>query len=173
MSNMSRLRGNLRPACTIFFEQLITQLVIWEQTDSGIILLGDFNENVFSGRIAKRLSLPDLLFTEQCLQCTSWHIPPTFRDGTVPINAVFATFGIECVNAYILPHRGGIGDHRCFIHGFTSSSVIGSKFLNTVRCSTRKLHCKLTRLVNTYNSELNSLCDRHKMYQRIYYSFQH
>ncbi len=132
-------RGHLRPACTIFFEQ------------------------------AKRLSLPDLLFTEQCLQCTGVHIPPTFRDGTVPIDMVFATSGIECVNAYILPHRGGIGNHRCFILDFTSSSVIGSKFPNIVRCSARKLHCKSTRLVNAYNSELNSLCNRHKMYQRIYF----
>jgi hypothetical protein len=83
-------QGDLRPARTIFFEQLIAQLVIWKQTDSDIILLGDFNENVYSGRIDKRLSLPDLLLTEQCLQCTGVHIPPTFQDGTVPIDAVFA-----------------------------------------------------------------------------------
>jgi hypothetical protein len=37
-------RGNLRPVRTIFFEQLIVQLVIWKQKDSDIILLGDFNE---------------------------------------------------------------------------------------------------------------------------------
>jgi hypothetical protein len=71
-------RGDLRPARTLFFEQLIAQLVIWKQTDSDIILLGDFNENVYSGCIAKRLSLPDLLFTEQCLQYIGLHIPPTF-----------------------------------------------------------------------------------------------
>ncbi len=35
--------GDLRPARTIFFEKLIAQLVIWKQTDSDIILLGDFN----------------------------------------------------------------------------------------------------------------------------------
>ncbi len=164
-------RGNLRPARTIFFEQLIPQLVIWKQTDLDIILLGNVNENVYSGRIAKWLSLPDILFTKQCLQCTGLHIPPTFRDSTVPIDAVFATFGIECVNAYVLPHKGGIGNHQCFILGFTSSSIIGSKFPNIVRCSAQKLHCKLTRLVNAYNAELNSLCNHHKMYQRIYFRF--
>jgi hypothetical protein len=83
-----KARGDLRPARTIFFEQLIAKLVIWKLTDSDIILLGDFNENVYSGRIAKCLSLSDLLFTEQCLHCTRLHIPPTFRDGTVPIDAV-------------------------------------------------------------------------------------
>ena len=76
--------------------------------------------------------------------------------------------GIECMNAYILPHKGEVGDHRCFILDITLSSVIGTKFPNIVRCSARKLHCKLTRLVNAYNAELDSLCNRHKMYQRIY-----
>ncbi len=164
--------GNLHPARTIFFEQLIAQLVIWKHTDSDIILLGDFNENVYSGRIAKRLSLPDLMLTEQCLQCTGIHIPPNFRDGTVPIDAIFATSGIECINACILLHKGGVGDHRCsFIFNFTSSSVIGTKFPNIVRCSTRKLYCKSTRLVHAYNAELDMLCNCHKMYQRIYFIY--
>ena len=39
-------RGDLRSAKTIFFEQLIAQLVVWKTTDADIILLGDFNENV-------------------------------------------------------------------------------------------------------------------------------
>jgi hypothetical protein len=108
------------------------------------------------------------MFSEQCLQCTGIHIPPTLRDGIIPIDAIFATAGIECVNACILPHKGGIGNHRCFILNFTSSSIIGSKFPNIVRCSARKLHCKSTRLVQTYNLELDMLCNCHKMYQRIY-----
>jgi hypothetical protein len=69
----------------------------------------------------------------------------TFRDGTVLINAVFAMSGIECDNAYILlPHKGGVSNHQCFILDFASSSVISTKFPNIVRCSARKLHCKST-----------------------------
>jgi hypothetical protein len=97
------------------------------------------------------------------------HVPPTFRDSTVPIDACFATAGIECVNAYILPHKSRVGDHRCFILNFTSSSVIGTNFPNIVRCSARKLHCKSKRLVQSYNAELDMLCNRHKMYQKIYF----
>jgi hypothetical protein len=166
-----KARGNLQPARTIFYEQSIAQLIVWKHTDSDIILLGDFNENVYSGRIAKRLSLPDLMLTKQCLQCTGMHIPPTFRDGTAPIDAIFATSGIECINAYILPHKGGVGDHRSFILNFTSSSVIGTKFPNIVCYSARKLHCKLTCLVQSYNAELDMLCNRHRMYQRIYFIY--
>jgi hypothetical protein len=53
-----------------------------------IILPGDFNQNVYTGQIAKRLALPDLMLSKQCLQCTGMHVPPTFRDSTVPIDAI-------------------------------------------------------------------------------------
>jgi hypothetical protein len=83
--------GNLGSARLIFYEQLIAQYIIWKHTNSNIILLSDFNENIYSGRIAKHLSLPDLMLTKQCLQCTGMHIPPTFRDGTALIDAIFTT----------------------------------------------------------------------------------
>ncbi len=166
-------RGNLHSAHTIFFEQFIAQLIVWKCTDSDIILLGDFNENVHFGHISKRLSQPDLMFSEQCLQCTGIHIPPTFKDGTTPIKAIFAMAGIECANAYILPHRGGLGNHRCFILDFASSSVIGAKFPNIICCSTRKLHCKSSHLVQSYNAKLDMLCNHQKMYQRIHFIYSH
>ncbi len=150
-------RGDLQSARTIFYEQLIAQLIVWKRTDLDIILLGDFNENIYSGRIAKCLVIPDLMLSKQCLQCTGMQLPPTFRDSTVPIDAFFATAGIKCVNAYILPHTGGMGDHQCFILNFMSSSVIGTKFPTVVCCSARKLHCKSKRLVQSYNVELDML----------------
>jgi hypothetical protein len=107
---------------------LIAQLIAWKHDDLDIILLGHFNENVYTGRIAKCLALPDLMLSKQCLHCTGMHLPPTFREGTVPFDAIFTTAGIECVNAYILPHKGGVGDHQCFTLNFMSSSVIGLKF---------------------------------------------
>jgi hypothetical protein len=128
-------RGNLRSACTIFFELLIAQLIVWKHTNSNIVLPGDFNENVYSGRISKCLSLLDLMFSKQCLQCTGIHILPTFSYGTIPIDAIFATAGIECVNVYIFPPKGGMGNHRCFIVDFTLSSIIGTKFPNIFQCS--------------------------------------
>ena len=111
--------------------------MVWKATDADIILLGDFNENVYSGRIAKYLEQSDLNFRAQCLVCTGTHIPPTFRDGIMPIDTVYATAGIECVNTYILPHKGGIEDHRCVILDFSSASVIGTRFQNIVRCAAR------------------------------------
>jgi hypothetical protein len=163
--------GDLQPARTIFYEQSTAQLIVRKYTDSDIILLGDFNENVYSVQIAQHIALSNLMLSKQCLQCMGMHVPPTFRDGTVPIDAFFATSGIECINAYILPHKGGVGDRRCFILDFTSSSVIGMKFPTIVHCSARNLHCKSTCLVQAYNAELDMLCNRHKMYQIIYFIY--
>ncbi len=168
-----KAQGDLRSARSIFFEQLIAQLVVWKTMDSDIILLGDFNENVYTGQIAKCLAQADFNFSEQCLGCTGRHILPTFRDGVMPIDAVYATAGIKCVNVHILPHKGEIGDHRCFIIDFSSSSVIGTRFQNIVRCAARRLHCKSTQLVQTYNRKLDLLCNQHKMYERIYFIYSH
>jgi hypothetical protein len=59
-------REDLQPARTIFYEQLIAQLIVWKHTDSDIILLGDFYENIYTGQIAKHLALPDLMLSKQC-----------------------------------------------------------------------------------------------------------
>jgi hypothetical protein len=126
-----------------------------------------------TGWIAKRLVHPDLNFNKQCLGCTGMHIPPTFRDGVMPIDALYAMAGIECVNVHILPHKGGIGDHRCFIIDFSSLSVIRMRFQNIFRYAARWLHCKSTWLVQTYNRELDLLCNRHKIYERIYFIYSH
>jgi hypothetical protein len=76
-----------------------------------MILIKTFTQE----KISKYLALPDLMLSKQYLQCTGMHVPPTFRDGTILIDAIFDTAGIECINAYILPYKGGVGDHRCFI----------------------------------------------------------
>jgi hypothetical protein len=81
---------------------------VWKHTHSDIILLGYFDENVYSGHLSKRLSQPDHMFSEQCLQCTGIQFSLTFRDGTNLIDAIFAMAGFECANAYILPHKKGV-----------------------------------------------------------------
>ena len=57
-------RRDLQPACTICYEQLIAQLIVWKHTDLDIILLCDFNENVYTGKISKHLALPNLMLSK-------------------------------------------------------------------------------------------------------------
>jgi hypothetical protein len=136
-------RGNARSPRTIFFEQLITQLLLWKAIDNDIVLLDDFNKSIYTGRLATRLAADDLHFMELCRKHTGTPIPPTHQKGSAPIDGIFATLGITCVNVFILPQYGGggVGDHRCFIIDLTSESMIGTSFPNIVQCAARKLHC--------------------------------
>jgi hypothetical protein len=45
--------GDAQSPRTIFFEQLIAQLALWKASDNNIILLGDFNKNVYTGHLAR------------------------------------------------------------------------------------------------------------------------
>jgi hypothetical protein len=159
--------GDTHSPRTIFFEQLITQLIQWKAIDNGIILLSNFNKNVYTGRIARRLGEDDLNFTEVCRRHTGRPIPPTFRTGSVPIDGIFATVGIECINTFTLPHYGGVGNHRCFILNLSSESLIGTLFPNIVQCVARKLHYSSKRMISVYNAELTKTCDDHNMFQRM------
>jgi hypothetical protein len=160
-------QGDASSPRTIFFEQLITQLLLWKSIDNDIVLLGNFNKNVYTGRLAAQLSADDLNFVELCRKHTGIPTPPTHRRGSAPIDGIFATPGITCVNAFILLQYGGVGDHRCFIIDLTSESLIGTSFPNIVRCSARKLHCSSSRMVNLYCAKLTSVCDRHNMFNRM------
>ncbi len=159
--------GDARSPRTIFFEQLVSQLAIWKMSDNDIVLLGDFNEHVYNGRLATRITAADLNFRELCHDHTGLHLPPTFRTGSIPIDGIFATPGIECVNVTLLPHLGGVGDHRCFIIDLSSESVLGTDFPNIVRVASRKLHCTTKRMIRLYNAELTAKCEEHNMFGRM------
>ncbi len=102
---------NARSPWTIYYKQIVSQLISWKAIDNDIVLLGDFNRNVYSGRLAHHLAQDDLNLTEICRQHTGIPIPTTFQTGSVPIDGIFATPSIKCVNVLILPHLGGVGDH--------------------------------------------------------------
>ncbi len=108
-------------------------MALWKPSDNDIILLGDFNKHVYNGQLAQRITDSDLNFKEMGLHHTGTRLPPTFRTGSIPIDGIFATSGIDYVNVTLLPHFGGVGDHRCFIIDFSSESVIGTDFENIVQ----------------------------------------
>ena len=166
-------KGDLRSPRMILFEQIISRLLLWKSVGEEIILMGDFNENVYTGRYTKRLAMQDLNMTEQCHTTTKQRLPATFDDGSQPIDAIFVTAGVVCISACLLARYGGIGDHRSFILDFTSASLIGENFPNIMPARLRKLHCESKRLVNNYTKALDQLCDRHNMYQQITSLYKH
>ena len=159
--------GDGRSPRTIFFEQLVSQLLIWKSQKEAIVLMGDFNEHVYSGRLAKRLACTDLNMFELCRQVTGLPIPPTHERGSRPVCAVFATQGIDGVNVCALPRKGGVGDHLAFIIDISSTSVLGTSFPKVAKVAGRKLTCDSDRKIYGYNSRLKKLASNHRLYEKI------
>ncbi len=84
--------GDARSPRTIFYEQLVSQLISWKAIDNDIVLLGDFNKNVYSSWLACQLSQDDLNMTKICRCHMGIPIPPTFWRGSIPINGIFTTY---------------------------------------------------------------------------------
>ena len=95
-------RGDFCSPRTIFLEQLVSQLLLWKAAGEEIILFGDFNEHVYTGRIANRLAEGDLLMQEQCRVYTGKQLRATFLCGPRRIDGVFATTRIVIRNAGLL-----------------------------------------------------------------------
>ena len=83
--------GDARSPHTIFFKQIVSQLISWKAIDNNIVILGNFNKNVYTHRLAWRLTQDDLNLTDICRCHTRIPIPPTFRTGSAPIDGIFAT----------------------------------------------------------------------------------
>jgi len=160
-------RGDFRSPRTIFAEQLIAQLRRWKADGEELVLCGDFNENVYTGRLAHLLASDSLRMSEQCLKTNGQPLPPTFVTGSRPIDAVYATAGVDSIHATILAKKAGVGDHRVFILDFTSESILGSVFPRVVKASARKLHCDSERIRDNYCKVLNELTNRHMMFRKL------
>ena len=103
-------RGVFTSPRTLFYEQLSSQLLEWKGGGECVVLFGNFNQNVYTGIVGKRLAGDDLLLTEQCLKTTGEKLPPTHvRGKTNAIDAYFATEGAKCMTAGILPKYGRVG----------------------------------------------------------------
>jgi len=159
-------REDFRSPRDIFFDDLIAQLLRWKGEEYEIILLGDYNEHVYEDRLTRRLAYDDLRMQEQCLAVNGEHLPPTFNRGSPPLDAAFATAGINCASATIFQKNRGVGDHRCFVLDFQSTSVIGDVFPRVVPAAGRKL-TENERHRDAYRKCLNQLCDRHQMFRKL------
>jgi hypothetical protein len=60
----------------------------WKSIDNDIVLMGNFNKNIYTGRLARRLAQNDINMIEVCHHHTGVPIPPTFQRGSVPINEI-------------------------------------------------------------------------------------
>ena len=160
-------RGEIRNPRDMFRADLISLLRRWKSDGDEIILVGDFNENVYTGDLSAALSSEDIRMRELCRHITGSSLPPTHIRGSVAIDAVFATAGVSGESVALLPHRVGVGDHRVFIIDISSPSMIGDIFPRVLPASGRLLNCASDRIKGNYIRVLNQLTSRHALFRKL------
>jgi hypothetical protein len=104
---------------------LLSLLCIWKAAGDEILLLGDFNKDVYTSHLASALSGDYLRRKELCQHVTGIPLPPTHNRGSVLIDAVFGTAGITVTSVALLPSRAGVGNHRVFLIDVSLDSIMG------------------------------------------------
>ena len=59
------------------------------------------------------------------------------------------------------------GDHRCFVLHCRPALLNIDVFPSVDTSKTRKLHCRLDRLIMNYSKVMNQVCDRHQMLMKL------
>ena len=86
-------RGGICPRDTLF-QDLHVELMKWKQNGDGLIVVGDFNEDVRSKSMSNwkdRLGLYDVML-EKCLELAVTPLN-TYNWGTVPLDTIICTTG--------------------------------------------------------------------------------
>jgi hypothetical protein len=159
--------GEIRDPRTMFKLDLLSLLCRWKASGDEILLIGDFNKNVYTGLLATALAGEDLRVHELCQCTTGIPLPPTHICGRTPIDAIYATAGLVCSVMTLLPGRMGVGDHKLFIMDIKSNSVIGDVFAHVLPTASRLLNCSSNRIKHNYICVLNQLSNRHLIFKKI------
>ncbi len=119
-----KARGEIRGPRVMFWHNLISLLHQWKAAGDEILLMGDFNENVYSGPIALALSKGKLRLSKICSSTTGETLPLTHAHGCIPIDATFGNVGLVCMATSLLSARAGVGNHCVFVADLTSELVL-------------------------------------------------
>ena len=160
-------RGEIRNPRAMFQSDLLSHLRMWKETGDEILLLGDFNEDVYTGQLASSLSGKFLRMKEVCHWTKGIPLPPTHNCGTVPIDAVFGTAGLIVTSVALLPIRTGVGDHRVFLIDVPSDSILGDVFPRVIPAAGCLLNCESDKIKSNYIKVLTQLLNRHLIFKKL------
>ncbi len=125
----------------MFQADLLNLIRTWKTAGNEIILLGDFNKNIYEGKFALDLLGNEFRMSELCLRTTGSRLANTHIQGNLPIDAAFATAGISSTAVALLPHRVGVGNHHVFLLDIDSGTLIGDIFPRVIPVTCRLLDC--------------------------------
>ena len=142
----------------MFCDDLCEVLKTWRSKGDRIILMMDTNENVFNGKLSKRLA-DDLIEMKEAVHGVKpGQGPNTHSSNTklVPIDGIWHTPEIQVRTAAYLPFDLCLGDHRPVVVDFLQASILGVNLPRVVAAEARRLNSKIDRVREAYIDRLEA-----------------
>jgi hypothetical protein len=140
-------------------EDLGTQAQKWLAEGHQLIIAGDFNEDVRGSVISNFFHQ---LGMKEIIQKQHGNLAPnTYVDGSVPIDGIFATGGIEATLSGYTSYTWGLySDHRLLWVDLDMSTVLGTKSAPLWKPLAHRLKCEDPRLVSKFvNTRLKHMTE--------------
>ena len=145
----------------MFDYDLLLDLREWKKNGEEIILMGDFNQHIYEGKLQEAFTAEDIELEEQFRELCDEDSP-----FSTPICRVFATSGINCEAALISSHKVGVGDHRLHIFDFSAELILGLDTPAIYKPDERRLRCSIDRTRVDYCRVLMQLGNKHRTFRK-------
>jgi hypothetical protein len=110
-----------------FQEDLLHLLCTWQAAGDRIVVCLNANKDIYKKEIIKALTNPGMLGMKEVVgACTGKKIGPTFFQGQLLIDGIYATPNITISNVCIMPAGYRIGDHCLFVIDIHTFLLIGT-----------------------------------------------
>jgi len=101
-------RGNAKCPIQNLHDDLVYLLTKWKHAGDKIVIMGEFNEDVYNGVLSVHISSESLQLHKLCLRTTGQPLPQTHNCGRLPINAIFGTVGVDSTAVTLLLFGAGV-----------------------------------------------------------------
>jgi hypothetical protein len=139
-------------------DDLATAINEWKQNGEHIVLMMDANEDVRAGNIKAFLEETDM--RDVVLSMHGTNAPNTHIGGSKPIDGIFATQAIECVQAGYTAFSDGVQgkrpDHRCIWMDVRLQNIFRHRMPPIQKSAFRRVKCNDPRIWKKFNKHFKS-----------------
>jgi hypothetical protein len=118
---------------TRFREDLLHKMKQWQKKKEQLILCLNANTNIHRGQLGQQLTdLHGLGMKEVIGDFTAKTLGATYFQGSMPIDAIWATSKVTVANACVMPVGYGVGDYRLFVIDFATPLLVGTGCMHKI-----------------------------------------
>jgi hypothetical protein len=153
---------------TKFREDMLHLLNTWQEVGDCIIVCLDANKDIYKKEIGKALTDEGGLGMKEVVSTyTGKNIGPTFFQGKLPVDGIWATPNVIISNVCVMPAGYGIGDHHLFVIDIHTSLLIGTGPPRVQRAASRRLKTHLPHVTAKYSKNLEENIRRHCLIEKL------